>query len=63
MAAPLTSMLITTVLLEKLTPEQQEIDNGKVNGFGVGANDVKHTKKLEKLSKLGKSKREKMSKT
>ena len=37
--------------------------NGKVDGFDVGKNSVKHTKKLRKLSKLGKSKSEKMFKS
>ena len=37
--------------------------DGKVNRFGVNRNDVKHTKKLEKLFESGKSKSEKMSKS
>ena len=37
--------------------------NNKVNGFGVNENGVKHAKKLEKLSKLGKLKSEKTSKS
>ena len=37
--------------------------DGKVDGFGIGGNSVKHTKKSRKLSKSGKSKSEKMSKS
>ena len=37
--------------------------NGEVNRFGIVGNSVEHTKKLGKLSKSGKSKSEKMSKS
>ena len=37
--------------------------NNKVNGFGISKNRVKHAKKLKKLSKSGKSKSKKMSKS
>ena len=37
--------------------------DGKVNRFGVGRNDVKHTKKSGKLFKSGKSKSKKTSKS
>ena len=57
MAAPLTSMLKTTVTSDKLTPKQLRVSNGEVDGFDVGGNGVKHIKKS------GKSKSEKTSKS
>ena len=63
MAALLTSMLKTTVPPEKLTPKWLEADNGKVNGFGAGGNDIEYAKKSGKLFKSRKPKREKMSKS
>ena len=63
MVAPLTLMLKTTVPPERLTPKRLEVDDGEVDGFGVGGNGVEHTKKPEKLSKSGKSKSEKTSKS
>ena len=38
-------------------------DNGEVNGFNIGKNGIEYTKKSGKLSKSGKSKSEKMSKS
>ena len=63
MAAPLTLMLKTTVLPEKLSPEWLGVGDDEVNGFGVGENGVEHAKKSGKLSKSGKSKSEKTSKS
>ena len=63
MAAPFTSMLKTIVSLERSTSKQLEVDDDEVNEFGVGENGIKHAKKSGKLSKLGKSKREKTSKS
>ena len=37
--------------------------NSEDDGFGVGENDIEYTKKLRKLSKSGKSKSKKMSKS
>ena len=62
-AAPLTSMLKTTILLEKLTPKRLGVGDGKVDGFSVGGNDVEHAKKSGKLFKSGKSKSKKTSKS
>ena len=50
MAASLTLMLKTIVLLEKLTPKRLGVGDSEVNGFGVSSS-VKHTKKLEKTFK------------
>ena len=50
MAAPLTLMLKTIVLPEKLTSEQLKIGDGEVNRFGIGSN-IEHTKKSKKMSK------------
>ena len=63
MATPFTSMLKTTVLLERSTPEQLGVGDGEVNGLGVSGNGVEHTKKSGKLSKSGKSKSEKTFKS
>ena len=63
MAAPLTSMLKTAILPEKLTPERLGVDDSKVNRFGVGGNGVEYAKKSGKLSKSGKSKSEKTFKS
>ena len=38
-------------------------NDGEVNGFSVGRNGIKHVKKSGKLSKSGKSKSKKMSKS
>ena len=51
MAAPLPSMLKTTVPPEKSTPERLGVDDGEVNGFGVGGNGMEYAKKSGKLSK------------
>ena len=56
-------MLKTIVPPEKLTPEWLEVGNGKVDGFGIGRNSVEYAKRSGKLSKSGKSKREKISKS
>ena len=53
MGAPFISILKTTVLLKKLTPEQLEIGDGEVNKFGVSG-DKKIAKKLRKLFKFQK---------
>ena len=63
MAASLTSMLKTTILPEKSTPERLGVDDDEVDRFGVGGNGVKHAKKSGKLSKSEKSKSEKTSKS
>ena len=63
MAAPFTSMLKTIVSPKRSTSKWLEVDDGKVNEFGVSENGIKHAKKSGKLSKLGKSKREKTSKS
>ena len=52
-------MLKTTVLLERLTSEKLNVDNGKVNGFDIGDNNVEYAKKSGKLSKS----RKKLSKS
>ena len=38
-------------------------DNNKINKFGVGKNNIEHTKKSEKLCKLRKLKSKKISKS
>ena len=63
MAAPLTSMLKTTVPPEKLTLERLGDGDGEADEFDVGGNSVGHAKKSGKLSKSGKSKSKKMSKS
>ena len=63
MAAPFTSILKTTVPPERLTLEQLKVGDGEVDGFGVGGNVVEHAKKSGKLSKSGKLKSEKTSKS
>ena len=63
MAAPLISMLKTTVPPERSTLERQRVGDGEVNGFDVGGNGVEHAKKLGKLFKSRKSKSEKTSKS
>ena len=63
MVAPLTLILKTTVPPEKLTLERLGVGDGEVNGFSVGGNGVEHAKKSGKLSKSGKSKSEKTSKS
>ena len=63
MAAPLISMLKTIILPERSTLERLRIGDGEVDRFGVDKNGVEYAKKSEKLSKSGKSKSEKMSKS
>ena len=63
MAAPFTLMLKTTILPKRSTPEQLEVDDGEVDGYGVDGNSVEHAKKLGKLSKSRKSKSEKTFKS
>ena len=63
MATLLTSMLKMTIPPERLIPEWLGVGDGEVNGFGVSGNDVEYAKKSEKLSKSGKSKSEKTSKS
>ena len=63
MAAPLTSMLKTTVPPERSTLKRLGVDDGKVHRFDVSGNGMEHAKKLGKLSKSGKSKSEKTSKS
>ena len=63
MATPFTSMLKTTIPPEKLTFKRLGIGNSEIDGFDVGENGVEYAKKLGKLSKLGKSKSEKTSKS
>ena len=63
MAAPLILMLKTTIPLEKSTPEWLGVGDSEVDRFGVDRNGVKYAKKSGKLSKSGKSKSEKMSKS
>ena len=57
MAAPLTSMLKTSVPSKKLTLEQLGVGDSEVDRFDVGKNGVEHAKKLRK------SKSEKTSKS
>ena len=59
MAAPLTSMLKTTVLPERSTSERLEVSDSEVDRFGVGENGVEHAKKSGKLSKSGNQKAKK----
>ena len=61
--APLTSMLKMTVPSERLTPKRLGVSDGEVDRFGISGNGVEHAKKLGKLSKSGKSKSKKMSKS
>ena len=63
MVAPLILMLKRTVLPERLTPKQVGDNDGEIDRFEVDKNDVKHAKKLGKLSKSGKSKSKKKSKS
>ena len=57
MAAPLTSMLETTIPPEKSTLERLGVGDGEVDRFGVGKNGIKYAKKS------GKSKSKKTSKS
>ena len=50
MAAPLTSMLKTTLTPEKSTSKRLGVGHGEINGFRVDGNDVEHAKKSGKLS-------------
>ena len=59
MAALLISMLKTTILPKKSTPERLRVGDGEVNRFGVDGNGVEYAKKSGKLSKSEKSKSEK----
>ena len=63
MAAPLTLILKTTVPPEMSTFERLGVGNGEVDRFGIDKNGVEHAKKSRKLSKSGKSKSEKTSKS
>ena len=63
MAAPFTLMLKTTILPERSTLERLGVSDGEVDRFGIGGNGVKHAKKSGKLSKSGKLKSEKTSKS
>ena len=46
-----------------MTLERVRVDDGEVNKFGVGRNDVEHAKKSGKLFKSGKPKSKKISKS
>ena len=63
MVTPLILMLKTTILPEKSTFKWLGVGNGEVDGFGVDKNGMEHAKKLGKLSKSGKSKSKKTSKS
>ena len=49
MAIPFTSMLKTTISLERSNFEWLGVGNNEVNRYGVGENSVEHTKNLGKL--------------
>ena len=51
MAAPLTSILKTTVSLERLTFQRLGDGNGETDGFDVGGS-IEYVKKSEKMFKF-----------
>ena len=51
-----------TVSSKRSTSERLGVGDGEIDRFGVDGNDIEYAKRSKKLSKSGKSKREKMSK-